>query len=308
MKKSKILIPAFAILALSVGASVTGTVAWFTANRTQSFTSTFGIKDSEGAMIITSEANANAGTKVESDKNIIVDGNLTHGSYNALNDMSGHLYVAKITENPNNVDKPYEINGYVDHNSIPDKNGDAVNVTQSEWLASSSADNKLWYGVSWESTFTLNNGGIKGNNHLFLDIKNSTLGASYKEGTAHDGFRIAIMGKTNDTEKTEALVLGADKVKDHVNGTTAESHDDFKEFYHSFGDTYKSAIDDDTVTSYKANDGYIGAFPENNTIKLTFVAWFEGQDAHVISNTANSSLAAITANLTFYARRTTKTA
>ena len=34
MKKSKIIIPAAAILALSVGASVTGTVAWFTASRT----------------------------------------------------------------------------------------------------------------------------------------------------------------------------------------------------------------------------------------------------------------------------------
>ena len=38
MKKSKIIIPAAAILALSVGASVTGTVAWFTAARTASFT------------------------------------------------------------------------------------------------------------------------------------------------------------------------------------------------------------------------------------------------------------------------------
>lgn len=38
MKKSKIIIPAAAILALSVGASVTGTVAWFTASRKTSMT------------------------------------------------------------------------------------------------------------------------------------------------------------------------------------------------------------------------------------------------------------------------------
>lgn len=38
MKKSKIIIPAAAILALSVGASVTGTVAWFSASRTVSTT------------------------------------------------------------------------------------------------------------------------------------------------------------------------------------------------------------------------------------------------------------------------------
>lgn len=38
MKKSKILIPAFAVLALSVGASITGTVAWFTAAKTANIT------------------------------------------------------------------------------------------------------------------------------------------------------------------------------------------------------------------------------------------------------------------------------
>lgn len=38
MKKSKILIPAFAVLTLSVGASVTGTVAWFTAAKTANVT------------------------------------------------------------------------------------------------------------------------------------------------------------------------------------------------------------------------------------------------------------------------------
>ena len=40
MKKSKIIIPAAAILALSVGASITGTVAWFTAARTQTVSAT----------------------------------------------------------------------------------------------------------------------------------------------------------------------------------------------------------------------------------------------------------------------------
>ena len=36
MKKSRIIVPALAMLTLSVAASVTGTVAWFTASRTAS--------------------------------------------------------------------------------------------------------------------------------------------------------------------------------------------------------------------------------------------------------------------------------
>ena len=38
MKKSKIIVPALAIITLSTAASITGTVAWFTANRTASVT------------------------------------------------------------------------------------------------------------------------------------------------------------------------------------------------------------------------------------------------------------------------------
>ena len=40
MKKSRIIVPALAMLTLSVAASVTGTVAWFTASRTASMSAT----------------------------------------------------------------------------------------------------------------------------------------------------------------------------------------------------------------------------------------------------------------------------
>ena len=38
MKKSRIIVPALAMLTLSVAASVTGTVAWFSASRTKTLT------------------------------------------------------------------------------------------------------------------------------------------------------------------------------------------------------------------------------------------------------------------------------
>ena len=54
MKKSKIIIPAAAILALSVGASVTGTVAWFTASSRVSVTANnLAVINAQGALSAT---------------------------------------------------------------------------------------------------------------------------------------------------------------------------------------------------------------------------------------------------------------
>lgn len=78
MKKSKILIPAFAVLALSVGASVTGTVAWFTASRSATFGSTFATKDLEGSLSV--KSTGLIGTTEGTSGNITVDGGLYHGS------------------------------------------------------------------------------------------------------------------------------------------------------------------------------------------------------------------------------------
>ena len=86
MKKSKILIPAVAVLALSVGASVTGTVAWFSANRAATVTAQFKAVDAEGALQVLAKkgvGTTTTDTKAATTSAVTVDGSLTHGSYNA---------------------------------------------------------------------------------------------------------------------------------------------------------------------------------------------------------------------------------
>ena len=69
MKKSKIIIPAAAILALSVGASVTGTVAWFTAsNRATVTANDLAVINAQGALTATNTAIS--GCSIESSGNV----------------------------------------------------------------------------------------------------------------------------------------------------------------------------------------------------------------------------------------------
>lgn len=91
MKKSKIIIPAAAILALSVGASVTGTVAWFTAARTASFTgNNLAVVNAAGDLSVT--LSAVTGCTIQDGKSV----NLTYlrdASFDGTN-----VYVADLSQ------------------------------------------------------------------------------------------------------------------------------------------------------------------------------------------------------------------
>lgn len=302
MKKSKILIPAFAVLALSVGASVTGTVAWFSANRAVSFSSTFGVVDSEGALDIKVTPNDRTGTIVTSN-NVTVDGKLTHGSYNALKDASGSLYVANTSE-------PYEngkftIDSYADLGNIASTANSATGEsTPSKWKAGEDANGKIWYGVSWTAELSIKVSGIEGENFLFLDLNKTT---ATGKGEVNKGFRIAVMG--GDIDGANALVLANDDVNKHVSGTSkGDNKTEFGRF-ERFGSTYTRVVDGTSKKTIKDDKGYIATFKKTNDadtemkIALTFVAWYEGEDPAVASGANMDHIENITATLSFYARR-----
>lgn len=86
MKKSKVIIPALGVLILSTAASVTGTVAWFTANRTATITAgEFAVVNTNDNLAVT--LGAGVATAKASDTSIANSGSLTDGSFN-------HLYIA----------------------------------------------------------------------------------------------------------------------------------------------------------------------------------------------------------------------
>src|SRR5574344_1224824 len=96
IKKAAVLVPAFATVVLATVGSVTGTMAWFTANR--SATTTASIFEST-ALTTALTIKATDGFGVTTSNEVVTvstNDKLTHGSYDAIND---NLSVADYAEN-----------------------------------------------------------------------------------------------------------------------------------------------------------------------------------------------------------------
>jgi len=85
-KKSKIIVLALALITATTVASVTGTVAWFTANRAVTVTlNAFASTKLESNLEVTLTSGNGTSVNSSNSKQIDIDGKLTHGSYDAKN-------------------------------------------------------------------------------------------------------------------------------------------------------------------------------------------------------------------------------
>lgn len=218
-KKSKfVILPALATLVLTSVATVTGTAAWFTANRAATVNaSTFKSKAEGSELRVTTTAKKNAGTKKEEDSatdSISVVGSLTHGSYAAVAKKEGKLYAPVLGDSEVTA---YRDLGTVDEHAATDQAG--YSKDQNLWLVDNSETtdaNKLWYAVAWTMEFTQAANASTDTNHLFFNpaLSVATDGNEAKgENRSIDGFRIALMTNTN------CIVVGKDNKKTHVTST-----------------------------------------------------------------------------------------
>ena len=296
MKKSKILIPAFVVLALSVGASVTGTVAWFTASRSATFTSTFSTTDLGGNLVINNVAKI--GTSVNTSGSIEVKDSLYHGSYNAKANKEGELYVASTNDVDNTVV------GYVSKGTAAsaETNGAPTDTTiSSKWYAGTKESKKAWYAVSWEMNVKLSNPQANSKNYLFLSFENSKFADSVPAGNTIQGLRIALMTTEYCT------VIGGNGTESHVvkagNFATPEEQKTFVGNFAHYGkhgadNAIKEAVDAEEA-KLKENKGCLGVIDNANGVDVYAVAWYEGEDESVVST---STMSDVTATLKLYSR------
>lgn len=304
MKKSKIIIPAAAILALSVGASVTGTVAWFTSSRTATVkASVFESKALETNLQVQSTklvGMTTVDTAAATTSSITVDGYLTHGSYNAAAANTGELYVANFDDNS-------AVTGYVSKGTVTEaaKNAAAPTVeTHSTWWAGKTDDDaakNIWYGVAWTMDFKASHT-VDDTMSLFVDYASTEFSdAATGEGTkTMPGLRIALMTGTN------VRVIGGESETNHVKGTTTKDIEKFGTgIYHVAKETSTKATDG---ADFSSHTGLLGAMTAStaktsSTLTVTAVAWFEGESTAVVSTSVMSQ---VSASLSFYARTNKK--
>ena len=311
MKKSKIIVPALGIIALSTAASITGTVAWFTASKTAQI--------SAGEFAVTKTSNnlkvaltKGAGTSINGNTVEVLDYHkLTDASFSHLNRM---VY-------------------------IPDEEGDAIDAThsfsvdsattgtgastvaaaadiRSTYVDAQSNTNKVLSVMTWDMEVTVEFGSVGGDMALYLkqsskvEVKKTggntpTWSESESDMTTALGFRVAFIPLTvgNDSDESKGAQYRvwaehqvAAKCK-HISAPTdamtgvayAEKYLVHKDYTAALPNSEEFEWDTGTKQA-KDRPDCLGkfTFSENSQVKLNYrvVCWYEGTDENIVNRSS----------------------
>jgi len=304
MKKSKIIVPALGLLLLSTAASVSGTVAWFTANRT--FTTSAGnfavVKTSTDLICkmspgVGTAVNNNSTIDNYSDDTITVNSNakLTDASFDHANkkiiapDADG-VKVGKVT-------------------ALDTDPANAATLATAITRATGTSD-VIYSALTWTMDFEVSYVGTGSNNGLFFDLTgtNFTLSAAAGANDGALGFRLAFVPFTSANAGVNVYQTGEARVLARLRNNASPANVCKYISNPAVGDAlsgtnYASPVlidsadttavpDDNTTntTTASAMTNYLGKFTAvaEKTVHLQFavVAWFEGTDPNVV-NTAD---------------------
>ena len=304
MKKSKVLIPAMALLLFSTAASITGTVAWFTSTRTfETTVGNFTVREVDGNLECT--LGADVGTSVTSNvvsvnaNTYLIDASLNVANagtsidmYRLIRDGSASEYFKKYNKGETGTD---------------------------DWKYITIESDKYYLAVSWTMTFTYTFNSETAPLDVMLDLKGTeingaaSLGANETQDTAL-GFRIAfIAGSTVKVFGNRALGESGHEYDNmqYVNGITNTSVANLS------GSNYllHNASYDKTISAladganHTTRPEYLGTISDagagTGNLVVTCVAWYEGTDPAVISDidsTHKTKLQTLSADLAFFGR------
>lgn len=289
MKKSKIILPAVALLTISTVAAASSTVAWFTANRTVKVnTSTVSVYNPESDLKVTLGGIEAAGTSVNAGGNTVnMPKYMRDGSVDAA---TGTVYKQDV------VTKTYEAlakGTYYTDTALTGKEGETE-------------PQKIYRATSWTMTFSME-GAAADDYAVLLNVEDSTFTKTETNGTISKSFRIAF-AINGEVSAVLAPFAEKDVALKYVN--KADTPDgDYKEKRIT---ATKKAIKDaeiSTKVDLKAENGYIGtiakstATAEASKLVVTCYAWFEGEDEVNCVVPGNGIDTTVTTLMSFYAVR-----
>ncbi len=300
LKKSAVVIPALAMIAVTAAASVSGTVAWFTAAKTVTATAgSFKASYNDGNLSVTASSWMATTNKLGSGaaldqtilsipaegKDVTVQEGVTFTD--ASYDLATDTLYSDMVEDDGSKPDTFESKG-------------ASAEENNQWV--SDPANKVVYGIVWNYTFTYKFGADIANKYdLMFSPTNSSLTASTDTGA---GLRIALVGDGFDNGTNQNAVVFANENYDtsatnHISGVGGQKTD-YSSLYVASGSSDEALND---AVSHKDKKGYLGTFvptTANRDVQMNVrvVAWFEGTDNHVVSTQA---LSAVSATLGFKA-------
>ncbi len=216
LKKSTVVIPALARIAVTAAASVSGTVAWFTANRSVTVNaSNFAAQSQNGDLTISLETNSLLGVEADTDSKSVkraANSVLTDASFDLTN-----LYT-KVRDDDGTV------TGFQNLGEIKVDSGEGGTVFNSGWSANAGSNVTLFYAVSWTWNFTYTFTSDTTDMALYFDLGESSFAFTAAQvgghtvdmnGTHQDtytgnvskGFRLAMVSKAS-TENEPKILFG----------------------------------------------------------------------------------------------------
>ena len=294
MKKSKVIVPALAMIGLSSVASITGSVAWFTANRTANIDAgTYAVvKTGANLECVVSAGIGTSATDSGSTHTITTAGKLTDGSFNH---KTKNIYTPNATGNAIATETAL---------------ASATDENMKRGTDASDSDKVIYTAITWNVSFSVTFGVVNKDVALLLDVPNSSFAVDGgAAATTAQGFRMAFVPGATPTGSTQRATVYADlqtfenakyvASTTNFNGTSYVAND-----YDLIDSAYTTAVPDtissaDTLTRPDCIGTFKFAASTKVTLPYTVVCWFEGTDPEIDDEA--TTFQSVIANLQFKA-------
>ena len=304
MKKSRIIIPALAMIAFSVAASISGAVAWFTANRTANI-------EAGNYTVVKTSSNLSVtladgiGTQINNSTGVVtVNNKLTDGSVEHRTDSTANPAISPKIYTPNET-----------KTAIESSVGVEAAVANDLFRGKDSSNADIYTAVTFGMTFEIEFGSAQKDIGLFLDctadhsrfeLAGDSVGAQAKTAK---GFRVALIptaASTNGRAVVFADLQESAKCKHVADGNfagVAYSGD-------LCDSAYSTALPTSgNLASYTGRADYLGkfAYPAANAASMkvqlafTVVCWFEGTDEEIVNRASDEEYQTVKSYLHFEA-------
>lgn len=292
MKKSKIILPAVALLTISTVAAASSTVAWFTANRTVNVeVSEVAVYNPESNLNVTLSTVANSGATA-TDKKVTMPKYMRDGSVDAAN---GKVYKKDV------VAETYKALA------------DNTYFTDTALITGETGPQNIYRATSWKMTFSMV-GAAADDYAVLIDMTNTVTNFTRNddEVTSKDAkkisesFRIAFVA--GDQVTVLAPWATEEDLKYVTNNAANGNYKNNKVTVTGKAIASAEIASTDKGTKLTAANGYVGTIAKSadaaaaSELEVTCYAWFEGEDpACVVPTEAiNTKVSSI---LGFYAVR-----
>lgn len=302
MKKSKIIVPALGLLLLSTAASVSGTVAWFTANRT--------FNTSAGNFAV---------VKTNTDLNCVMAagvGTMVNGSGSSATIQCGetgsgahdHVELSDASyDHVNNYSIQPDTSGTKIGKSTAQASINKTTMKRAEYTDDSSETHVVYNAVTWTMDFSISYTVADTNSGLFLAPTSKFVlpdNTNFGADDAGKGFRLAFVPITEAGDSDNTYTAGSERVlaggrsssdaaPQYVANNsvgTALSGTAYASGSLMLSDTIAALPNDgeSATSAVSSNNNYLGKFvaTAGKTMHLKFlvVGWFEGTDANVTND------------------------